>query len=59
VAKAEGPAADVEKLVVRRHPDAVQDRHLGPRGFPPAAADDVAVAAVRDRLVIEAGGEVG
>jgi hypothetical protein len=57
--KAKRPAADVQKVVVGRHPLVVQGRHLRPRGFPPAAADDVAVAAGGDRLVVKAGGKVG
>ena len=59
VAEAKRPAADVEEMVALGHPLRLQDLHLGPRSFSPAAADDVTVSALGDGLLIEAGGEVG
>jgi hypothetical protein len=59
VTEAEGAAADVEELVVRGHADAKEGPHLDAGGLVPAAADDVAVAACRDGVGIEARGEVG
>lgn len=59
MAKPKCAAADVKKVVVRGHPRFGQHGHLGARRFPPAATDDIAVAAFGDCLVVEAGNEVG
>lgn len=59
VAQPQRPAADIKKVVVGGHPLGLKGGHLDAGGFPPAATDDVAVAALGDGLVIEAGGEVG
>ena len=55
----ERAAADVEEGVLRGHPGGEEGLHLDAARLVPAAADDVAVAALGNGLIIEAGGEVG
>ena len=57
--EAEGACADVEEVVVGCQAVFCQQGKDDAGRFVPAAADDVAVAALGERVVVEAGGGVG
>ena len=59
MAKAQAATADVEEMVVALQPLIKDHLHLMQRGLLPAAPDDVAVFAARQRILIESGFQIG